>query len=96
VDGAWLYGTLEKWQDPRFTALIRTYLEELGEGLPTKNHVVLYRKLLELQGCDRWDDLPDDHYVQGAIQLSLAYNAERFCPRSSASIWVTSNCRCTC
>jgi hypothetical protein len=80
VDGAWLYGTLEKWQDPRFTALIRTYLEELGEGLPTKNHVVLYRKLLELQGCDRWDDLPDDHYVQGAIQLSLAYNAERFLP----------------
>lgn len=80
VDGAWLYGTLEKWQDPRFTSLIRTYLEELGEGLPTKNHVVLYQKLLASQGCDRWDNLPDDNYVQGAIQLSLAYNAERFLP----------------
>jgi hypothetical protein len=80
VDGAWLYGTLEKWQDARFTALIRTYLEELGEGLPSKNHVVLYRKLLASQGCERWDDLPDDNYVQGAIQLSLAYNAERFLP----------------
>jgi hypothetical protein len=80
VDGAWLYGTLEKWQDPRFTALIRTYLEELGEGSPTKNHVVLYRKLLASQGCDRWNDLPEENYVQGAIQLALAYNAERFLP----------------
>jgi hypothetical protein len=80
VDGAWLYGVLERWHDPRFTSLVRTYLEELGEGLPTKNHVVLYRKLLASQGCDKWDDLPDENYVQGAIQLALAYNAERFLP----------------
>lgn len=49
VDGAWLYGLLPRWQDPRFTHLIRTYLEELGEGLPAKNHVTLYKKLLQTQ-----------------------------------------------
>ncbi len=80
VDGAWLYGLLPHWQDARFLALIQTYLEELGEGLPTKNHVVLYRKLLASQGCERWDDLSDEHYTQGAIQLSLAYHAEHFLP----------------
>ena len=53
VDGAWLYGLLSHWQDSRFLSLIQTYLEELGEGLPTKNHVVLYRKLLATQGCER-------------------------------------------
>ncbi len=80
VDGAWLYGLLSRWNDPRFLSLVKTYLEELGEGLPTKNHVVLYKKLLTSQGLERFDDLSDEHYVQGAIQLALAYNAERFLP----------------
>jgi hypothetical protein len=80
VDGAWLYGLLQRWDDARFTALIQTYLEELGDGLPEKNHVVLYRKLLASQGCDDWQNLDDDHFVQGAIQLSLAEHAEQFLP----------------
>ena len=80
VDGAWLYGLLQRWDDARFTALIQTYLEELGEGLPEKNHVVLYRKLLASQGCDDWQDLDDDHFVQGAIQLALAEHAEQYLP----------------
>lgn len=80
VDGAWLYGLLQRWDDGRFTALIQTYLEELGEGLPEKNHVVLYRKLLASQGCDDWQQLDDEHFVQGAIQLALAEHAERFLP----------------
>ena len=80
VDGAWLYGLLPRWNDARFLALIQTYLEELGEGLPSKNHVTLYRKLLASQGCERWDDLSENHYVQGAIQLSLAYRVEHFLP----------------
>src|SRR5690349_7967289 len=45
VDGAWLYGMLKRWEDPDFHPLIRTYLEELGEGVPDKNHVTIYRKL---------------------------------------------------
>jgi len=80
VDGAWLYGLLHHWDDARFTALIQTYLEELGEGQPEKNHVVLYRKLLASQGCDDWQSLDDDNFVQGAIQLALAEHAEQFLP----------------
>jgi hypothetical protein len=80
VDGAWLFGLLPRWSDARFLALIQTYLEELGEGLPTKNHVTLYRKLLASQGCERWDNLSDEHYIQGAIQLALANRADHFLP----------------
>ncbi|MFL9813706.1 iron-containing redox enzyme family protein [Stutzerimonas sp. VN223-3] len=80
VDGAWLYGLLQRWDDARFTALIQTYLEELGEGQPEKNHVVLYRKLLASQGCDDWQNLNDENFVQGAIQLALAEHAEQFLP----------------
>ncbi len=80
VDGAWLYGLLGRWQDARFASLIQTYLEELGEGLPSKNHVALYQRLLATQGIEHWDDLSDEHYVQGALQVALAYNAEQFLP----------------
>ncbi|MDB5797280.1 MAG: hypothetical protein JWP36_1182 [Paucimonas sp.] len=80
VDGAWLYGLLQRWDDQRFAALIRIYLEELGEGVPDKNHVVIYRKLLARHGCDEWQDLPEDHFTQGAIQLALARHAADFLP----------------
>lgn len=80
VDGAWLYGLLERWNDADFQPLIRIYLEELGEGVADKNHVVIYRKLLDQHGCDQWHDLPDNHFVQGAIQLALAQTAESFLP----------------
>lgn len=80
VDGAWLYGLLERWQDSRFLSLIQTYLEELGEGSPAQNHVALYKRLLAKHGCERWDELSDDHYVQGAIQLSFAYHSDQFLP----------------
>lgn len=80
VDGSWLYGMARHWQDHRFHALIRIYLEELGEGLPEKNHVVLYKKLLATHGCEHWQALSDDHFVQGAIQLALAQQAERYLP----------------
>ncbi|WBS00312.1 iron-containing redox enzyme family protein [Pseudoduganella sp. SL102] len=80
VDGAWLYGVLERWQDPDYQALIRIYLEELGNGVPDKNHVTIYRKLLEQHGCEHWQDLPERHFVQGAIQLALAAGADDFLP----------------
>ena len=80
VDGAWLFGLLARWDDPDFRPLIQTYLEELGDGAPEKNHVVLYKKLLASEECDQWQDLPQDQFVQGAIQLALAYNAEHFLP----------------
>jgi len=80
VDGAWLYGTLAHWENPDFHALIKTYLEELGDGVPDKNHVTLYRRLLAAHGCEHWETLPDEHFVQGAIQLALAHNADAFLP----------------
>jgi hypothetical protein len=80
VDGAWLYGLLERWQDPRFTALIRIYLEELGEGIADRNHVLIYRRLLARHGLESWRGLPHGFFVQGAIQLALARHAQDFLP----------------
>jgi hypothetical protein len=71
VDGAWLYGLLQQWRDPRFSGLLNTYLEELGEGNPAQNHVVIYRKLLAEHGLEHSSPLPDERYLQGAIQLAL-------------------------
>src|SRR5687768_1310387 len=82
VDGAWLYGLVRHWRDGRFSALIRIYLEELGEGIPEKNHVVIFRKLVALHGCDQWKKLSNTRYVQGAIQLSLAHHAADFLPET--------------
>jgi len=80
VDGAWLYGLTRQWDDVAFRPLIKTYLEELGDGLPDKNHVTLYRKLLATHGCESWEDLGDDHFLQGALQLALGHHAEQFLP----------------
>ncbi|MET0855743.1 MAG: iron-containing redox enzyme family protein [Telluria sp.] len=80
VDGAWLYGTLERWHEAAFRPLITTYLEELGSGIEQKNHVALYKSLLTAEGCEQWGNLSDKHFIQGAIQLSLAWNVEHFLP----------------
>ncbi len=80
VDGAWLYGVLAHWRNPRFSNLIATYLEELGEGRADKNHVLLYRKLLNRHGLDPSDKLADRFYRQGALQLALACSAGDFLP----------------
>jgi hypothetical protein len=80
VDGAWLYGLLSRWDNPDFHPLIKTYLEELGDGVPDKNHVTLYRRLLATHGAEAWETLSDDHFLQGAIQLALAHNADAFLP----------------
>ncbi|HEY4317523.1 MAG TPA: iron-containing redox enzyme family protein [Herbaspirillum sp.] len=82
VDGSWLYGMASHWQDQRFMPLIRTYLEELGDGVMDKNHVALYRRLLALEECEAIGQLNDAHYVQGAIQLSLACLADDFLPEA--------------
>ncbi len=80
VDGAWLYGVLEHWEQERYNSLIGIYLEELGEGIPDKNHVVLYKKLLASHGCDQWRQLDASHFVQGALQLALGQQSEHYLP----------------
>ncbi|VWX62478.1 Iron-containing redox enzyme [Burkholderiales bacterium 8X] len=80
VDGAWLYGLMGNWRNPRFNDLIHTYVEELGDGSPDKNHVLLYRQLLQSHGIDDWEAQPDSSYTQGALQLALAACTEEFLP----------------
>ncbi len=80
VDGSWLYSLCELWQDHRFSNLIKTYLEELGDGDQAKNHVLLYKKLIAEHDCDQWQSLGDDYFTQGAIQLALGYNAKNYIP----------------
>lgn len=80
VDGAWLHAMLPQWADYRFHGLIRTYLEELGEGDPALNHVSLYKKLIADIDGDPSDTLADIYYVQGAIQLALGNHGAQFLP----------------
>lgn len=80
VDGSWLYGLVPHWRNPRLSDLVRTYVEELGEGAADKNHVVLYRRLLAAHALDPLDGLDDAFYRQGVVQLALAWNAEAFLP----------------
>lgn len=80
VDGAWLHGTLRHWRDPRFHGLIRTYLEELGDGDARCNHVLVYQRLLSRLGCLQGLPLPCERYLQGAVQLALGQHCERFLP----------------
>jgi hypothetical protein len=80
VDGAWLYGLLRHWEHGAMRPLITTYLEELGNGVPEKNHVVIFQQLIDAHGCNQWQGLPEDHFVQGLIQLAFAHNAEQFLP----------------
>lgn len=80
VDGAWLYGLMKHWRNPRFSDLVRTYVEELGNGVADKNHVLLYRGLLVRYGLDPLENLDDALYAQGVIQLALGCNAEDYLP----------------
>ncbi|TDV58265.1 heme oxygenase-like protein [Pseudomonas graminis] len=80
VDGAWLYGTVRHANDWRYHGLIRTYLEELGDGEPALNHVVLYRNLLTEHDCAPIAPLDDALYLQGAIQLGLGHLSDEFLP----------------
>ncbi|MFJ9991798.1 iron-containing redox enzyme family protein [Pseudomonas putida] len=80
VDGAWLHGTLWHWRDPRFHGLIRTFLEELGDGDLRRNHVLIYQRLLSRLGCLQSAPLPAERYLQGTLQLALGQHCERFLP----------------
>lgn len=80
VDGAWLQGLLHQWPDPRYHGLIRTYLEELGDGDPRCNHVLIYQRLLSRLGCLEPLPLAPERYLQGAAQLALGQNTEAFLP----------------
>ncbi|MFL6707396.1 MAG: iron-containing redox enzyme family protein [Massilia sp.] len=80
TDGAWLYGALARWDEPAMRPLIATYLEELGNGVPDKNHVVIFQQLIDAHGSNGWQRLAEHHFDGGLTQLTLAHHAERFFP----------------
>lgn len=80
VDGAWLYGAVKHADDWRYHGLIRTYLEELGDGDPALNHVLLYRNLLSEHDCAPNGLLDEVLYLQGTIQLALGHLSDEFLP----------------
>lgn len=80
VDGAWLHGTLQHWRDPHYHGLIRTFLEELGNGDPRCNHVLIYQRLLSRLGCLEAMPLEDQRYLQGALQLALGQHCDTYLP----------------
>lgn len=80
VDGSWLYGALGFSGNPRMLPLVRTYLEELGNGDPAQNHVVLYQRLLAENGLEQSLPKDDALYIQGLTQLALGWNADEFLP----------------
>ena len=80
VDGAWLYGILKHWRNPKFADLLHTYLEELGKGIVDKNHVAIYKSLLSSHSLELTGDLDDRFYSQGLLQLALAGNAASYLP----------------
>lgn len=80
VDGSWLYGTLQSWHDVNCHQLIRTYLDELGNGLSAQNHVLLYQQLMSKEGIPLASNLPDEYYHQGCIQLALGLLGQDFLP----------------
>lgn len=80
VDGSWLYGCLRHARDPRMAGLAQTYLEELGNGDTSKNHVLLYRELLLAHGLDDGRHLPDEYFEQGALQLALGRTTQELLP----------------
>lgn len=80
VDGAWLYGTLPMWHEANCAQLIRTYLDELGNGLSSQNHVLLYQQLMRKEGLKVDPHLPDAFYQQGCIQLALGLLGKDYLP----------------
>lgn len=80
VDGASLYGVLERWDDSDFRPLIARYLEQLGNGVPDRNRTLIYRELMAFNGCPPWRELDDAAFTEGAVELALACHGEHFLP----------------
>lgn len=80
VDGAWLFGSLQLWADQRSEPLIRTYLDELGNGCTQQNHVLLYQGLMSKEEIPPSTNLDDVLYLQGSIQLALGLLGKDYLP----------------
>ncbi|EEY85846.1 iron-containing redox enzyme family protein [Acinetobacter radioresistens] len=81
VDGSWLYSLCKYWQNPVYNEAISIYLDELGGGSSSLNHVCLYQQLLDQLELNDFENLlSDEHYIQAAVQLALAYAPAEYIP----------------
>lgn len=80
VEGAWLYGFLRFWRDAQFAPLCKIYLKSLGEGREQCNQVRLYQHMLDSNGCQQWQQMDEQYYVQGLIRLALGHHVEDYLP----------------
>lgn len=80
AEGAWLHSVLDHWRQAAHMPLVKLYLDYLGNGIPTANHVAQVRQVLAVQACSNWQDLEDNGFVQGAIRLALAAAGEQNLP----------------
>lgn len=81
VDGAWLYGLAKHWRDIRLRDLIATWLDELGEGFASHNHVAVYTRLLAEHECDDWaEELSAQYFLQGITQAALGRLSDDYFP----------------
>lgn len=77
VDGAWLYNTFKRRDLNIYAILQKIFIEEAGEGHAYMNHVYIYKSLLERYNLNQdMSRLPDDLFLQGAIQLAFGYSPE--------------------
>ena len=74
-----LWAVAASWRE-RLRPLLETFLEELGDGVPARNHVLLYRRLLASIGSEEVEGLSDLHYLQGTQQLALGHLAADYLP----------------
>ena len=96
VDGAWLQSTLDQWRDPRYHGLIRTYLEELGDGDPRCNHVLIYQRLLSRWGARNLSRWPTTATSRVPCNWPWAPMASTTWRKSSATTLATNNRHCIC
>jgi hypothetical protein len=80
VEGAWLYGTLQHWDDVRLQPLIRRYIADTGAGSLADNRVYAYQQLLAKEGVNTEHTLADSDYHQASIQLALGLSGSRLLP----------------
>ncbi|MGV8546455.1 iron-containing redox enzyme family protein, partial [Pseudomonas aeruginosa] len=76
-----LLGRLPHHGEARLRPRLETVLEELGDGVPARNHVLLYRRLLASIGSEEVGGLSVFHYREGTQQRALGHLAADYLPQ---------------
>lgn len=66
--------------EKRLRSLLETFLEEPGDGVPARNHVLFYQRLLVSIGSEEVEGLSNPHYLQDTQQLALGHLTADYLP----------------